>query len=382
VLIWAATRALTTALFAIVAYLQGANYWTPAHPGYFDFLNIWDVEWYHRIFDHGYPSVLPTNPDGSAQQNEWAFMPAFPFLVRAINTVTGIEWKYLAPILATIFGFIAAALIYRLLTRVMPKPAALWSLTLMGLWCASPVLQAGYAESMGLALLAGALLLIHDRKYLLALAPIALMAFTRPGVLAIALAMAMIFADRLWRSRNSPADFAIDEKVRLFVAGVVTALLGLAWSLVAWLATGRTDAYISTELAWRAGYTGTQHFVPFQSWLISANWYFPGLPGLAILLLLVGLVIWSVFAKSVISLGLTMRTWIGAYWIYLFVFFYPQSSTFRILIPVFPMLAALGLSTQKASRLAKFGILASFTVLQLCWLLTCWMYTAPDFSPP
>jgi hypothetical protein len=116
--------------------------------------------------------------------------------------------------------------------------------------------------------------------------------------------------------------------------------------------------------------------------LISANWYLPGLPGLAVLVLLVGLIVWSLFSKSVIALGLTMRTWIAAYWIYLFVFFYPQSSTFRILIPAFPMLAALGLITQKASRFAKAGILVSFTVLQLCWLLTCWMYTAPDFTPP
>jgi hypothetical protein len=381
-LIWAATRALSTSLFLIVGYLQDANYWTPAHPGYFDFLNIWDVEWYHRIFDHGYPSVLPTNPDGSAQQNEWAFMPAFPFLVRAINAVTGIEWKYLAPILATVFGFIAAALIYRLLTRVMPKQTALWSLALMGLWCASPTLQSGYAESMALALLAWALLLIHDRKYLLALIPTALMSVTRPGVLALAVALAMIFADRFWYSRKTPSDFPLRERIELFVAGITTAALGLVWSWVSALATGRSDAYISTELAWRVGYTGTQNFVPFQSWLISANWFWPGITGVIVLVILVALVVWSIFTKSVISLGLTMRSWIAAYWVYLFVFFYPQSSLFRILIPAFPMLAALGVSTAKAGRLAKAGIVLSFTVLQLCWLLTCWMYTAPDFSPP
>ena len=382
VLIWAATRALSASLFLLVGYLQGANYWTPAHPGYFDFLNIWDVEWYHRIFDHGYPSVLPTNIDGSAQQNEWAFMPAFPFLVRAINAVTGIEWKYLAPILATVFGFVAAALIYRLLTRVMPKQTALWSLALMGLWCASPTLQAGYAESMALALLAWALLLIHDRKYLLALIPTALMSVTRPGVLALALALGMIFADRFWYSRKTPSDFPLRERIELFVAGITTAVLGLIWSWVAALATGRSDAYISTELAWRVGYTGTQRFVPFQSWLISANWFLPGIAGVVVLVILVGLVAWSIFSRSVISLGLTMRSWIAAYWVYLFVFFYPQSSLFRILIPAFPMLAALGVSTAKAGRLAKAGILVSLALLQLCWLLTCWMYTAPDFSPP
>jgi hypothetical protein len=235
---------------------------------------------------------------------------------------------------------------------------------------------------MGLALLAGALLLIHDRKYLLALMPTALLSVTRPGALALALALGLIFSDRLWRARKNPSDFDFTERIQLFVAGIVTALFGFAWSWIAWLATGRSDAYMSTELAWRAGYTGTQHFVPFQSWLISANWNLPGLPGVLVLVALVGLVVWNLFSRPMVALGLTMRSWTAAYWVYLFVFFYPQSSTFRILLPAFPMLAALGLSTQKASRLAKVGIVVSFTVLQLCWLLTCWMYTAPDFTPP
>jgi hypothetical protein len=192
----------------------------------------------------------------------------------------------------------------------------------------------------------------------------------------------MIFADRFWYSRKTPSDFPLRERIELFVAGITTAALGLVWSWVAALATGRSDAYISTELAWRVGYTGTQNFVPFQSWLISANWFWPGITGVIVLVILVGLVVWSIFTKPVISLGLTMRSWIAAYWVYLFVFFYPQSSLFRILIPAFPMLAALGVSTAKSGRLAKAGIVLSFSVLQLCWLLTCWMYTAPDFSPP
>ena len=366
----------------MVGYLQGPNYWTGAHPGYFDFLNIWDVEWYHRIFDHGYPSVLPTNPDGSATQNEWAFMPLFPFVVRFVNAITGIDWKYLAPILATIFSFIAAVLIFKLLTRVVETRVALWSLTLIGMWVASPSLQAGYAESMGLACLAASLLLIHDRKYLWSLIPTAVLSVTRPGVLALAVSLALIFADRFWYSRKNPLEFALRERLQLLITGLVTAALGILWSVIAWMVTGRQDAYISTELAWRAGYTGTQKFVPFQSWLISANWFWPGLTGVALLILLLCLLAWHMFSRPLMSLGLAMRSWVAGYWAYLFVFFYPQSSTFRILIPAFPMIAALGVATARASKGAKALILVVLAVLQLLWLLTCWMYTAPDFTPP
>jgi hypothetical protein len=49
---------------------------------------------------------------------------------------------------------------------------------------------------MALALLAFSLLLILDRRYLLAIAPLALMAFTRPGVLAMSAALAGLFITR------------------------------------------------------------------------------------------------------------------------------------------------------------------------------------------
>ena len=96
--IFAASRITTFILFLVTAQIQEDNYWTKAQPGYFDFLNIWDAEWYQRIYTDGYPTTLPTAEDGSVQQNAWAFMPVFPFLIRGLNLLTGIEWKFLAPI--------------------------------------------------------------------------------------------------------------------------------------------------------------------------------------------------------------------------------------------------------------------------------------------
>ena len=171
----------------MVARLQGDNYWTKAGPSYFDFLSFWDAEWYSRIFDHGYPTELPTNTDGSAKQNEWAFLPAFPYLVRLINLATGIEWKFLAPIVALLFSFTAAVLAFKLFERHVGNRTALWAVGIFGLWGASPTLQAGYAESMGIALIAATLLLVDRQRYLASLIPTAVLSITRPGALAIAL---------------------------------------------------------------------------------------------------------------------------------------------------------------------------------------------------
>ncbi len=381
VLMWFATRIVTTMLFLIVAYIQGDNYWTPAHPGYFDFLNIWDVEWYHRIFTEGYPVTLPTS-DGVVSQNAWAFMPAFPYTVKLLSLITTIDWKFLAPFVATVFSFIAAVLVYKLFVRYVSPQTALWAIALLGLWCASPALQAGYADSMGLAALAFALLLIDERKYLLAMIPTAVFALSRPGAIAIAGALALIFADRLWHTRKHPADFPITEKLQLAFATAIAGALGLAWPAIAWLVTGQPDAYLKTELAWSYGYTGSDNLHLFQGWIVAANWDAPGGIGLVALALIVAAVVWSLLSPTTVALGLTMRTWMAAYWAYLFAFFFPQSSTWRILMPLLPLFAFLAVKTDKANRYFKALLVLVLIGLQLFWLLNCWMYTAPDYTPP
>ena len=71
--IFLATRVVTTAIFLVAAWYQDVNYWTGAHPDYFSFLNIWDVEWYGRIFKDGYPATLPVDANGFVQQTAGLF---------------------------------------------------------------------------------------------------------------------------------------------------------------------------------------------------------------------------------------------------------------------------------------------------------------------
>ena len=51
-------------------------------PGTLQFATIWDGQWYWVINAGGYPSEIPRTDDGHAQENAWAFMPAYPFLLR------------------------------------------------------------------------------------------------------------------------------------------------------------------------------------------------------------------------------------------------------------------------------------------------------------
>ena len=379
--IWLATRLVTLAIFLVAASLQGDNYWTKAQPSYFDFLNIWDVEWYGRIFDHGYPTSLPANADGVVAQNEWAFMPLFPMLVRVLATLTGLEWRFAAPILATLFSFFAAAMIFKLFARLMPERQALWGVALVGLWCASPVLQTGYAESLALAFLAWALVLIHDRRYSASLIPIALLTFTRPGSLALAFTLVLVWAVRFVVARRGGEAFSSAQRLRLGVAAAAASAIGFAWMLAAWVFTGRPDAYLATELAWRSGYLGDNRLTPFEGWLASFNFHFGQPVGAFALLAVVLFTAYVLTWPSVRALA-AAHLWVIAYFVYLLAVFFPQSSTWRILLPAFPLLGALAGPVSRSNRAVQVVLVAALIALQIWWVLTCWNYTAPDFTPP
>jgi len=366
--IFLATRLVTTTIFLIAASLQGENYWTPAHPDYFSFLNIWDVEWYGRIFESGYPAVLPVDSNGFVQQNSWAFLPLFPLLVK----LTFLPWEFGAPILATVFALLFALVAHRLFVRVLGSASkANWALVFVLTCASSPVLQTGYAEVLGLLLIALALLAFVKRQYWLVAAALAVLAFSRPGVLAFAAMFGIIFLIRL--IKRDP-----DGRLQLFLLGAWSTLLGFAWPIIAGVVTGRADAYLATELAWRHGYTGSFQFTPFSGFLIAFQNFFGGPIGILIYLILVANLVYLFFAKEVIALG-EVRWFAAGYLLYLFAVFYPQSSSWRLLLPLFILGGALAL---KARGIWRWLILGIFVLTQVVWVATCWMYAAPDFTPP
>lgn len=372
--IYAAARLISSLFFLAMASIQEENYWTKAQPGYFDFLNIWDVEWYQRIFTGGYPSTLPQNLDGSIQQNNWAFYPVFPYLIRGLNVITTIEWKYLAPIVATIIGFFFILMVYKLIRLTQNQIVSLWSVALVSVSMASPILQTGYAESLSLFLFAGALYCYLTKRWVWLVVVLAALSITRPGLIAFALFFAGMLLYRWF----------VEKRISWIDLGfaALSSVLGFAWLLIAWAVTGRADAYLKTELAWRAGYTDASGFVPFSGWFESGRFHLGDGFGQALVVLLMALFAAAMFLPSVRRLGVELRIWVAAYVVYLFAVFFPQSSTPRILFPAFPLLLALGIATSRLGRAAKGLIIALSLLGQVGWLLLCWKYTAPDFTPP
>ncbi len=377
VVVWAISRIITTGILLWFAGQQEMNSWTGAQPDYFSFAQLWDSTWYHFVAVNGYPSVLPLTESGQVAENAWAFMPAYPMLVRGIMLVTGLPWAPLSVFVSVAFSLAAALMVYRMLRLVLPGDVTLFAVVLFCVGPLSPILQVSYAESMHVFLLATALFLLMKRRYVVLIPVIAVLAFTRPSGLAFALALGLHIIHRFVTRRTDP--FPVWERVLTVGVAAFSGLMGLAWPLLAWMVTGSMTAYTDTELAWRAPYLGYVELIPFTPWVQGAGFWLPGPLGILVLLLVVVGFFAALFTPWVRRLGPVLRFWLASYGLYLLAVFFPQSSTFRLLLPMFPLVGALALPR---SRIYRSLIVAVFIVGQWVWCYFCWWVDGYDWTPP
>lgn len=365
--VWAAARFFSFTVFVAVAARQGLNPWGwEGTPSYLEFIGAWDSEWYQRIFTGGYPSEIPRDESGRAQENEWAFYALFPGLVRALAAVTGLGWEVLAPLVATAAGFGAALMVYRLFALRASSGTALWGVVFVAVNPVSPVLQVPYAESLNLLLLAASLYLLITRRYLSAVPVVLVMCLSRPVGVAFALMMGILFARR-WILRRKEA-FPPAEAWRMVALGGASGVGALAWHGLAWWYTGEMTAYTDTETAWRG-----DTLLVFKPWFVEAERLFGPDLGPVALIALVALTVLCLNAEPVRRLGVEMQVWCAAYVLYLLAFLNPLTSTFRLLLPLFPL--GLALASLSSSRAYRTTVALAFMVLQVVWVAWLWRWT-------
>ena len=365
--VWALARFFSYLVFVAVAARQGLNpFGWEGTPSYLQFIGAWDSEWYRRIFTGGYPGVIPRDTAGNALENEWAFYGLFPGLVRALDVLTGLGWELLAPLLATVAGFAAALVMYRLFRLRAPAGPALWGVAAVAVSPVSPILQVPYAESLNLLLLAASLYLLISRRYLSAVPVVLLMCLSRPVGVAFALMMGLLFLRRWARSRRE--SFPASEAIRMAALTVAAGLSALAWPVAAWLATGELRAYTDTETAWRAG-----SLALFQPWFVEAERLFGPVLGPVAVLLLVAVGVLMLNSTAVRRLGIELQLWCVSYCLYLLAFLNPLTSTFRLLLPLFPL--GLALMWLSGSRAYRWAVIVGCLVLQIVWVVWLWRWT-------
>jgi hypothetical protein len=376
-LIFVGGRIASTIMLAILANQQAANAWTGAKPSLLDFSSLWDGRWYNIIAVSGYPSELPITAEGQVGESAWAFLPAYPAIVRGVMTIGSVPWNDAAVGVSLFFALAATLVFYKLLARVVPVQQALFAVVLFSVAPVSPLFQLAYAESMQLFLLALALYLLVRRKYGWMIPVILVLSFTRPAALALALVMSLHWIYRF--AHRSRGRFPVRERMLVASVAVFAGISGLLWLVIAGVTTGVPDAYLSTELAWRSAYIGYQDLMPFMPWVLSSQWWLPGAWGYVALAGVVLVFITLMLTPAVKKLGVDIRFWLASYGLYLVAVFFPQSSTFRLLAPLFPALGALA---APRSRIYRVVLVIVSLALQWGWLLICWRVNGYDWTPP
>ena len=368
--VYLVARAITTVFLVMAASLSTFSSRFGADAGIGDFVVGWDAQWYWLVAENGYPTTLPLTDSGAVAENAWAFMPVFAYAAKAIGFVFG-SWGAGAFLLSLVAGYAACLALHRLLRDRIGASAAMWAVVFFAAGPIAAMFQVGYAETLFLLLLFLALDATARRKYAWLYLLIPVMAFTRPGILAFALYLGLHGVLRWMRRKEDPLHGR--EVAHILALGALATVGGFAWQVIAGVATGDPGAYLATELAWRRNWIvgGVEGFVPFEGWIQAAQFWFGqwGMPHwwglIALVLLVVGAAAALLYSPQVRALGADLRLWSASYLLYLLAVFFPQSSVFRLLLPLSPLWGAVAVPR---SRPWRIGVLVACLLGQWLWI--------------
>jgi hypothetical protein len=369
-ILYLAARVVTTAFLLIAAQLSGPLSRFGDHAGIGDFVLAWDAQWYWFTAVNGYPTTLPLTDGGLVAENPWAFMPIYAYLALGVGFVFG-SWGVGAFLVSFVSGYLACVVLYRLLRRRQDASVAMWATVFFAAGPLAALFQVGYAESLFLLWLFLALLCVERRRYGWLYLLIPLMGYTRPGVLAFALYLGLYGIWR-WFTRRREA-LSAREVVHIVALGVLAVVVGFSWQLLAGIATGDPGAYLATELAWRRNWIpdASAGFFPLDGFLQGVTFWFTtwglgAVTGYVVLAVVVAAIAaLLLFEPHVRRLGVELRLWTASYLVYLLAVFFPQSSIFRLLVPMSPLWGAVAMPRSRAWRV---GVLVVCLIGQWWWI--------------
>ena len=302
---------------AIPEYAAGAYQpWHTSSPALIDASWRWDAGWYGTIIAHGYRLV--------PGQNNVAFFPLYPLLVRLVLLPFSLKWMYLAAVLVNHLTFLAALLlIWNYVERIGGRALARRTLYLLAIFPGSFFFAAAYSESVFLLTAAGVFLALQRERYGLAGGCALLASLARPPGILLALPIAVV----LWRRHRA----RLAELARHGTALLLVPLGPLFLMTYFWWRFDRPLAFLSAQGAW-----SRTHATPW--WSLAKSLSLITAPGTWNLHLMVVINTAAVLLALVLGLALVRRE--------------PAAAVFVLASITVPLVFAA--STNPSTSLARF----------------------------
>ena len=342
---------------AVLAIWVAARYYqAPAGVGHLnptvsDMFNLWDAQWYERIVVEGYPVPLPADSStGQITYSQWAFFPVFPILVRGLMA-TGLGFTTAAVLLNLVLGALAVILVWKVLAfpvHAGTQPAReRLAFVAAALWCFYPatgVMVIPYTEALAACLIAGALLLLMQRRYLAFVLCAVVLGYTRAAAPALGVAV-LVHLWLRWREERAVGRTPLQgDRWKVVVMLAVTAASAIAWPVTVGYVSGLPDAFFRVQATW--GQKPDEG--PFVLWF-SWAWGERGLLGVIVMVALVATYIALVVGRHGAWMPLEVRVWALAYPLYLFAVVRPITSMWRFLLLDFPLAALVASVAMRTS---------------------------------
>lgn len=166
-----------------------------------------DAFWYEKIALDGYPVIedkleLGYSEGSEFKQSEWAFYPFYPFLVKTLTNIPGVDYNLSFLLISLIFSLLGFVLFYIFLEGYFNKPRESLFITL--LFITFPFhyyFSVFYTEAIFFCFLMGSFVSIQQKKYWLTSLLIIPLTLIRPNgiILLIPLYLFMLEGEGLFK---------------------------------------------------------------------------------------------------------------------------------------------------------------------------------------
>ncbi|HTT28187.1 MAG TPA: mannosyltransferase family protein [Solirubrobacteraceae bacterium] len=230
----------TRALLLLVAFVNG----TLRHHAFTHELSQWDGLWYRMLADHGYPTHV------MHVQSTLGFFPLYPLVVWAVSHAFVAPIAHYRILSTTIAGVIVSGIGGVITTVLVQRLAAGWwgertgrkAVLIFCLFPGSVVFSMVYAEGVMLALVAGCILALQKRRWVLAGALAAFATATEPE--AIVLVVVCVVSALLELRRRGLTN---PEALKSLVAPALSVVGVGAFGAFLWIWTGSPFASLIAQ---------------------------------------------------------------------------------------------------------------------------------------